>query len=239
VKAFLLAAGHGTRLRPLTNTIPKCLVPIRGVPMLNIWLEVCRRSAISEVLVNLHAHAEAVWAALSEHPSRLKVRISEEPVLLGSAGTLLANREWVASEPSFWIFYADVLTNEDLTAMLRAHESRRPVATIGLYKAKDPSRCGVVAFDDQLLVREFVEKPANPKSNWAFSGVMIGTPDLIDAIPPRTPLDLGFDVLPRLQGRMLAYPMTNYLLDIGTMENYETAQTTWPGFRELDVEASA
>jgi mannose-1-phosphate guanylyltransferase len=239
VKAFLLAAGHGTRLRPLTNSIPKCLVPIRGVPMLQIWLEICRRSGIKEVLVNLHAHAEAVRAALTGQSKGVKVHVSEEPVLLGSAGTLLANREWVASERSFWIFYADVLTNADLNAMLHLHERCEPAATIGLYKAKDPSRCGVVLFDDQFMVQEFVEKPAHPKSNWAFSGVMIGTPELLDAIPSRTPLDLGFDVLPRLTGRMLAHRMIDYLLDIGTMENYQIAQTTWPGFADLERQVSA
>jgi mannose-1-phosphate guanylyltransferase len=60
MKAFLLAGGHGTRLRPITDTVPKCLVPIRGTPMLSIWLELCFRAGISEVLINLHAHAEAI-----------------------------------------------------------------------------------------------------------------------------------------------------------------------------------
>jgi mannose-1-phosphate guanylyltransferase len=238
VKAFLLAAGHGTRLRPLTDTIPKCLVPICGVPMLQIWLELCQRSGIDEVLINLHAHADTVRTAIAEHDCGVRVQISDEPVLLGSAGTLLANRDWVASEPCFWIFYADVLTNADLPAIFRAHERHRPAATIGLYKVKEPSRCGVVSFDERFVVREFVEKPARPKSNWAFSGVMLGTQELIDAIPCRTPVDLGFDVLPQLGGRMIAYPISEYLLDIGTMENYHMAQTTWPGFVCLEEEAN-
>ncbi len=238
VKAFLLAAGHGTRLRPLTDKIPKCLAPIRGVPMLEIWLEVCRRAGIDEVLINLHENAGVVRDALNEHRNGLEVRVSEEPVLLGSAGTLLANREWVDSEPAFWVLYADVLTNTNLTHMINFHECGRPAATIGLYKVNDPSRCGIVSFDDQFVVQEFVEKPAIPKSNWAFSGLMIATPNLLDAIPQRPPVDLGFDVLPRLAGRMLAYPIEDYLLDIGTMENYQVAQTTWPGL-SVNAEADA
>ena len=99
MKAFLLAAGHGTRLRPLTDNIPKCLVPIRGVSMLDIWLELCRRAGISDLFVNLHAHADIVRAALKDSHSGVKVLLSEEKVLLGSAGTLLSNRQWVASEP--------------------------------------------------------------------------------------------------------------------------------------------
>lgn len=230
MKAFLLAAGHGTRLRPLTDTVPKCLVPIRGVPMLKIWLEVCRRAGIDEVLINLHAHTAVVRDALNQYRDGPKVRVSEEPALLGSAGTLLANREWVDSESCFWVLYADVLTNANLTRMIHFHEGGRSAATIGLYQVKDPSSCGIVSFDDQFVVQEFVEKPANPKSNWAFSGLMIATPELLDAIPQQSHVDLGFDVLPRLAGRMLAYPIEDYLLDIGTMENYRTAQTTWPGF---------
>src|SRR5712691_11879403 len=96
MKAFLLAAGHGTRLRPLTDSVPKCLVPIRGVSMLDIWLELCQRAGISDLFVNLHAHADAVRSALLHRSSGLNVLLSEEQVLLGSAGTLLLNRDWVA-----------------------------------------------------------------------------------------------------------------------------------------------
>jgi mannose-1-phosphate guanylyltransferase len=113
--------------------------------------------------------------------------------------------------------------------MLEFHQSRRPAATLGLYQVPDPSRCGIVSFDEQRIVREFVEKPACPTSNWAFTGVMIGTPQLLDRIPSRFPVDLGFDVLPQLVGQMLAYPISDFLLDIGTLENYRAAQTSWPG----------
>src|ERR1700674_391733 len=98
MKAFLLAAGHGTRLRPLTDSIPKCLVPIRGVLLLQIWMYFCRRNGISEILVNLHAHATIVRKFLQENRTDMKVTISEEAVLLGSAGTLLANRKWLGSD---------------------------------------------------------------------------------------------------------------------------------------------
>lgn len=229
MKAFLLAAGHGTRLRPVTDTIPKCLVRIRGTPMLEIWLEVCRRAGIDEVLVNLHAHADLVREALDHMTRGVDIRLSEEPVLLGSAGTLLANRDWVARESNFWILYGDVLTAANLTQMLDFHRSHQPVGTIGLYQVRDARRCGVVSFDNDFVVREFVEKPTHPKSNWVFSGLMIATPELLQSIPSRFPADLGFDVLPQLVGRIRAYPITDFLTDIGTMENFQAAQNTWPG----------
>ncbi len=206
MKAFLLAAGHGTRLRPLTDSVPKCLLPVRGVPILQIWLEICRRHGIDQVLVNVHAHANAVRAFVDKESKDVEVHVCEEPVLLGSAGTLLGNREWIGSDSLFWVFYADVLTTENLTPMLETHKKRRQIATLGVCEAVTPS------------------------SNLAFSGIMVGSPALLDFVPRQIPADIGFHVLPTLAGRMAAYRISSYLLDIGTPENYNAAQVAWPGF---------
>src|ERR1051326_2417212 len=111
MKAFLLAAGLGTRLRPLTDTTPKCLLPVQGVPMLAIWLDLCHRHGIDELLIHAHAHGEQVREYLAAHRNGVKTTVVDEPVLLGSAGTIVANRKWVEGERCFWIIYADVLTN--------------------------------------------------------------------------------------------------------------------------------
>jgi mannose-1-phosphate guanylyltransferase len=229
MKAFLLAAGHGTRMKPLTDSVPKCLLPVRGVPMLQIWLDLCRRYCIDEVLINIHAHADLVRAFLERFNSGVKVCVSEETLLLGSAGTLKANRQWLGSDSIFWIFYADVLTNANLTAMLRLHKNRSRIATLGVCEVPDPKRCGIVTVDQDDIVREFVEKPEFPSGCLAFSGVMVGNPTLLDFIPDRAPVDIGFHVLPRLAGQMAAYRISDYLVDIGTPENYRAAQTHWPG----------
>jgi mannose-1-phosphate guanylyltransferase len=169
---------------------------------------------------------------LRQNANGVKVRVAEEPELLGSAGTLRANRDWVASEESFWIFYADVLNRADLENMMKLHQIRKPAATVGVYRVSHPERCGIVTVSDDGMIREFVEKPAQPTGNLAFSGLMIGTPELVALIPEQVPADIGFHLLPRLTGRMLAFPINDYLIDIGTMENYLTAQTTWPGLPE-------
>jgi mannose-1-phosphate guanylyltransferase len=236
VKAFLLAGGHGVRLRPITDTLPKCLVPIQGVPLLSIWLQLCKSIAIDEVLINVHARAEDVCDFLDRNSSEVAVRVVAEPQLLGSAGTLRANRKWVGSEDFFWVFYADVLNRADFAGMLRLHRQRRPAATLGLYEVPDPRRCGIVKMDEESVIREFVEKPEQPASNLAFSGLMIGTPELLDVIPETTPTDIGFDVLPKLTGRMLGFHIHDYLIDIGTMENYQHAQATWPGLPQADLQ---
>jgi mannose-1-phosphate guanylyltransferase len=230
MKAFLLAAGEGRRLRPLTDSIPKCLIPIRKTVLLEIWLGLCARSGITEVLINLHAHVEAVRRFVANRDFGVQIRLFEEPVLLGSAGTIAANLAWVQSDPYFWVFYADVLTNLNVSKMLQAHLELNLAATLGVYQAPNPSQCGIVQVDDACIIRNFEEKPREPKSNLAFSGVMIGTSKFLRQIPSTLPADIGFDVLPKLAGRMRAYLSHDYLMDIGTLERYEVAQRTWPGY---------
>jgi mannose-1-phosphate guanylyltransferase len=230
MKAFLLAGGHGTRLRPLTDAVPKCLLPIRGRPLLDIWLDLCARSEITEVLINVHAHAQSVERHLQSCDSAVRVRLVHESQLLGSAGTLAANRDWVVSERAFWILYADVLTNTNLRRMSAFHFSHPgAAATLGLYQVPDPSRCGVAIADRSGIIIDFEEKPADPRSNWVFSGLMLADPCILDLLPPCIPADIAFHLLPRLFGRMLAYPIADYLLDIGTLANYQLAQASWPG----------
>lgn len=229
MKAFLLAAGVGSRLRPLTDTIPKCLVPIRGEPLLEIWFKLLKKFGIKEVLVNAHANSSQVRQFLHGRFPDQQVTLAEEPELLGSAGTLAANQEWVGSDSSFLVLYADVLTNTNLEKMLRFHGRHPSAATLGVYCVPDPCRCGIAVVDSSGRIERFVEKPAEPPGNLAFSGILIGTQNLLKVIPSKRPADIGFDVLPRLAGQMYAYPISEFLLDIGTMENYQQAQMQWPG----------
>jgi mannose-1-phosphate guanylyltransferase len=203
--------------------------------MLAIWLTLCKKLGINEVLINLHAHADAVRTFLRElADGDVRVTVAEETRLLGSAGTLRANRSWVDGEELFWVFYADVLHCADLAAMLHLHRQRTVAATLGVYEVPDPSRCGIITANSQDIIETFVEKPELPTSNLAFSGLMIATPALLDVIPERVPSDIGFDVLPTLKNRMLAFRITDYLIDVGTMENYQRAQTTWPGYTTFE-----
>ena len=233
MKGFLLAAGHGTRLRPLTERIPKCLLPIQGVPLLEIWLNNCRSAGITDVLVNAHAHAEAIQEFAAGQKTGVRMRIAKELQLLGSAGTLAENRGFIAGEEFFFVLYADVLTNVDMSKMLAFHKQKHLAATLGIYQVPDPSRCGIVTFDEKAVIRNFVEKPIRPSSNWAFAGVMLAGPELFNYLPKRRPADIGFDVLPKMVGKMAAYKVSEYLLDIGTIANYQHAQQSWPGLAKL------
>jgi mannose-1-phosphate guanylyltransferase len=229
MKAFILAAGSGTRLRPLTDTVPKCLLPIRGVSMLEIWLNNCAGAGIDQVLINVHSNGGQIKDFARTHTGPVQVTVAEEEQLLGSAGTLAANRGFIDDEEDFFVLYGDVLTNVSLASLLAFHRDQDLPATLGIYQVSDPTRCGIVTTDEKGVIQNFVEKPDRSESNWAFSGLMIARPEIIDRIPAQRPADIGFHLLPRLVGEMAAYPISCYLLDIGTLANYQAAQSSWPG----------
>jgi mannose-1-phosphate guanylyltransferase len=157
VKGFLLAAGVGTRLRPLTDAIPKCLVPIQGTPLLGIWLEWCAIYGIDEILLNSHAHSERVREFVGAYHGPVRVTLTHEPELLGSAGTLHVNRDFVAGEKEFAVLYADVLTNCRFDRLLDFHRMRHSPVTLGTYRVPNPTLCGIIVTDESERVVEFVE----------------------------------------------------------------------------------
>jgi mannose-1-phosphate guanylyltransferase len=228
VKAVLLAAGLGTRLAPLTNHIPKCLLPIHGKPLLEIWLDLLGRAGVDEVLVNTHHLAGQVEAFVRQRRKGPRVLLAFEPVLLGSAGTLRANRSVVAGESFFLAANADNLTDFDFSELIREHETGGRLATLALFRAPDPQACGIVELDASGTVTSFVEKPAAPAGDLANAGLYALSPDVIDLIDPQPPKDIGRDLLPRLVGRARGILTTAYLRDIGTLEAYEQAQQDWP-----------
>lgn len=216
MKAFLLAAGLGTRLRPLTDTVPKCLVEVGGRTMLDLWLDALTGAGVDEVLVNTHHLAEQVEAHVASRGAPPTVRLSHEPVLLGSAGTLMANRRLVDDEDMFLVVNADNLTDFDLSLLIDAHRSGDTVATLCVFRSSRPSECGIVEVSDGRVVG-FVEKPAHPRGNLANAGLYAFSPRVIDDITDPLPCDIGFHLLPRLVGRARAVELGSAsFLDIGT-----------------------
>jgi mannose-1-phosphate guanylyltransferase len=229
MKAFLLAAGLGTRLRPLTDITPKCLVEVAGRPMLDIWLDSLAAAGVDEVLLNTHHLADLVSRHVARRSEPPHVRLSHEPVLLGSAGTLLANREFVDGEEEFLVVYADNLTDFDLTRLVDAHRSGGMAATLSVFHAPRPSECGIVDVREGRVVG-FVEKPANPPSDLANAGMYAFSPGVLDEIRGPLPRDIGFDLLPALVGRAGVVSIgDSFFLDIGTPAALEQARSVWKG----------
>jgi len=227
VKAFLLAAGLGTRLRPLTNTVPKCLVPIAGRPLLAHWIALLQRHGFDEVLVNVHHLPDAVRRFIGSRTWPVRVSVFEEPVLLGSAGTVRANAPWVEDGRPFLVAYADNLTNVDLSALMAAHEARRPLLTMGLFRSEAPELCGIAEVEggrESGPIVSFEEKPERPRSNLANAGLYVTDGRILARIPDRSPADFGRDVLPGLVGEMYGHIIDGWLIDVGTPESYGRAQ---------------
>jgi mannose-1-phosphate guanylyltransferase len=228
VKAFLLAAGLGTRLRPITDTVPKCMLAIDGRPLLDVWLDEFGRAGVAEVLVNLHYLPDVVRRHLATRTGTPAVRTFFEPELLGSAGTLAANRDWVAGEDMFLACNADNLTDFDLGSLIQAHREQGAIATLTVFHSDRPSAGGVVELDAGGLVTGFTEKPSQPVSDLVNAGMYAFHPSLIDELDGPPPHDIGYDLLPGLVGRARAMLVEGYFRDIGTVESYQLAQKEWP-----------
>ena len=228
MKAFLLAAGIGSRLRPITDTTPKCMLAIDDRPLLDIWLDAFDRAGVEEVLINLHHLPGVVRQHVAARTGPPAVRLVFEPELLGSAGTLAANRHWVDNEEFFLACNADNLTDFDIRLLADEHRAHGAIATLAVFHSPNPSAGGVVETDSTGRITGFAEKPAHPVSDLVNGGIYAFHPALLDEITTRRPSDIGYDLLPRLVGRAHAVPAGGYFRDIGTADAYRRAQKEWP-----------
>ena len=230
MNAIILAAGLGTRLRPLTSTTPKCLVPIGGVPLLEIWLRECERAGVEGVLINTHHLAERVAEFVAARRG-IPVTLAYEPTLLGSAGTIVANWNFVDVSESFLVVYADNLTTFPLTELLAFHARHDRLASVALFRSPNPSACGVVELDETGVITGFWEKPANPSGNLCNAGLYVFRRGVRPYLPAVVPADLGGLLMPRLVGQAKGLPIRGYFIDIGTLENYYRAQADYAACR--------
>lgn len=225
-KVLLMAAGLGTRLRPLTDEIPKCLIPIAGRPLLDYWFDLFAQANLRDILINTHHLPEKVRAYINpiNNLGRFKVQETFEPKLLGSAGTVHHNRKWISDNQTALIIYADNLSNVDLRSFLSFHHSHGGPMTMLLFRAPYPQRCGIAQLDQNSRIVEFVEKPQRPKGNLANGGIYALTASAWREMADMNKFDLGFDVLPAFVGRMHGWLWQGYHQDIGTIEVLEQAE---------------
>ena len=224
MKAVLLAAGLGTRLAPLTLSVPKILAPFAGRPLLAHQLEYLARSGVSEVAINLHHHADRVLEVLHEEEPPLPVQPYVERELLGTAGALAPMRDFL-DEP-FVVLYGDVVTDADLEALLDAHARRDGVATLAYYRSREVEGKGILELARDGRVSGFVEKPASADGTAAVNaGIYALSPDVLEFVRPGA--DFGHDVWPAVltAGRPLyGHEIDCYLRDVGSLAALEEAE---------------
>jgi mannose-1-phosphate guanylyltransferase len=226
MRALLLAAGLGTRLRPITDTIPKCLVPIKGQPLLKIWLDRLTKAGIGPFLINTHYLAEQVEECIETSPYRDQIKLVDESELLGTAGTLIANLDFFQGEDGLLI-HADNYCLADFTAFQQAHRNRPPecIMTMMTFRTDNPSSCGIVELDECGVVIRFHEKVAKPPGNLANGAVYILSAELLKRLATDllTVKDFSTEVLNHFVGHIYSFEASEMFLDVGTPETYEQA----------------
>ncbi|MBC7883018.1 MAG: NDP-sugar synthase [Anaerolineae bacterium] len=239
MKAFILAAGRGTRLHPLTNLIPKPLIPVLNRPVMGHMLDLCRDHGFCEAMANLHYKGEMIERAFDDgRHYGVNLRYSYETQLLGTAGGVRRQADFFQGG-TFIVASADVVTDLDLTELLAFHRSHGALATIATKVVSDPSRFGVVVCDSNSRVRSFQEKPApgTARSNLVNMGIYILEPEIFDYIPAEVEFDFGSQLFPLLVAKgapVFAMQAKAYWSDIGTLSQY--LHTHWDLLSQLGMQ---
>ncbi len=228
MRALLLAGGLGTRLRPLTDKVPKCLVPIHGKPLLEYWFDLLfQASEIDAVLVNTHYLPEPVRALVAASPWRERITLVHEEVLLGTGGTVLRNREFFGGH-AFIVAHSDNLTRFNPGAFIARHLTRPSGCEITMmtFETDAPRNCGIVEENAEGVVVAFHEKVGNPPGNHANAAVYVFEPSVIDFMATfgREVIDLSTEVIPHYMGRMCTFHNRGYHRDIGSPESLSLAE---------------
>jgi mannose-1-phosphate guanylyltransferase len=228
---LLLAAGLGTRLAPITNSVPKCLVPVVGKPLLGYWLELLKGAGLQEILINLHYLPDQVRRYVAESAYLLNITLVQEEELLGTGGTILKNKDFFEGG-SAMVVHADNLSLFDVCEFVEQFERRDSgiEMTMMTFRTDAPQTCGIVELDGHGVVRAFHEKQQNPPGNLANAAVYIMSPNVIDFIAAlgKKTVDFSTEVLPHFMGRINTYENTIYHRDIGTPESLRLAQLEYP-----------
>jgi len=227
LRAVLLAAGFGTRLRPITDHLPKCLVPIHGRPLLEYWLEPLLGAGVNRILINTHYMPDVVRNFVAMTPWSERIELVHEHKLLGTGGTLLRNRDFFLGD-AFLVAHADNLTRFDVRAFIETHRNRPPGVEITMmtFDTDAPASCGIVDVNQRGIVVGFHEKSAEPHGTKANAAVYIFEPSIIDFLSAlkKEVIDISLEVIPAYIGRIHCFHNSDYHRDIGTAESLRLAE---------------
>lgn len=238
VTAIVLAGGLGTRLRPLTNIIPKPLVTIAGIPLIQRIINTLP-SSVDEVIVAAGYRAADIERYFEERQQRMPVRIVAEEKPLGTAGALWNLRN--ALDSTFIVLNGDVVNSLPLASMFEFHRQRKALATISLWTVPDPTAFGVVRLVDGSVIAEFREKPKKEEafSNLINAGTYIMEPEIFGHMTGDN-FSLEREVFPLLTGGMLhGFTFDGYWIDCGSRETFLTAQLMLLNSERLGIEKNA
>ncbi|MBX6395371.1 MAG: NDP-sugar synthase [Alicyclobacillaceae bacterium] len=224
MKALVLAGGKGTRLRPLTEKLPKPMVPVANRPQLEHLLLLLRQHGIDEVVITLGYCGQEI-ADYFRDGTDLGIRIAyvREDSLLGTGGAIVQAKHHF--DDTFLVCNADIVTDLNVSELIHFHLERNAMVTIATTWVEDPTPYGLVETDSHGRIRRFLEKPSLEEvtTNYINAGMYVLEPAALEWFPLRTPLSIEREVFPRLLERgkpMYAYKSENYWIDMGTPEKY-------------------
>ncbi len=225
-KALLLSGGYGTRLSPLSDIWPKCLMPIKKKPLLEYWIDSLHESGVDEILINLHYLSNEVKEFLERDKFKGLINWVYEEKLLGTAGTLIKNHEFFRGG-DILLAHADNFCSANLSEFMDAHEKRPKscIATMMTFTTDQPESCGIVTTNKNDILIDFHEKVLRPPSNIANAAVYMLSEEFLEWIAEQSMIsDFSLDVIPRLLGRIRAWNNEGIHIDIGTIENLLKSQ---------------
>lgn len=227
MKALLLCAGYGTRLYPITKNKPKCLVEIDGKPVLDFWLKKLIEMNIKDVLINTHFLPEKVEKYVKKVNYPLNINLVYEKKLLGTAGTLKANKHFFKKE-SIFLVHADNLSFFDSKKFLEKFKNRKKkiVITMMTFETEYPESCGVVELTKDGEIKNFYEKVKNPPTNLANGAVYLISSNIFKFLETldQEYIDFSNDVIPFNLNKINTFKNEKFHIDIGTIENLKKAR---------------
>lgn len=222
MQAVILVGGQGTRLRPLTSTVPKPVVRLVDRPLIAFMLEWLRRHGVEDVIMSCGFLADGVRRVLGDGSQLgIRLRFVEEPEPLGTAGALKLAEPLL--DERFLMLNGDVLTDIDLTAQIAQHEATGARATLALVPVADPTAYGLVVLREDGSVRDFVEKPSSDsiESNLISAGAYVLEREILELVAPERNVSIEREVWPLLiDDGLYGFPSESYWLDIGTPARY-------------------
>lgn len=232
--ALLLSAGLGTRLRPLTDSWPKCLMPVSGIPLIDYWLLNLKMSGFKRVFINTHWKHEIVEDYLFNSDFGLEIVLLYEPELLGTAGTLRSLNELRDGKPIL-LAHADNFCDIDFLKLKSFHNRHSAPITMVTFETNYPHECGIIVDDAFNTVTEFYEKVLNPPSNQANAAVYIIDPLIIDYVNGDHSIsDFSNQVLPNFLNNIKSFKHNGTLIDIGNFDRLKLAQSVeMDGFKNI------
>ncbi len=220
-----MAAGKGTRLRPLTDSVPKPMAPIVNRPALHHILRLLSRHGLREVVINLHHLPDAITSYFGDGSwLGMQITYSREPELLGTSGGVKNNEDFLGGG-TFLVMSGDSLTDIDLSGLIAAHRRNGSIATLAVKEVADPSLYGVVVLNDDQRVMGFQEKPslAEARSRLCNCGIYVFEPEVFELIPSGRFDDFGSRLFPDLLATgtpFYAEPIDDYWSDVGNLAEY-------------------